>query len=251
MAESEGRFTAAEAKRATNAAADVFVIRCIARPLSNLVTPFFYRAGATANQVTYGRFVIAIAILAAYVAWPPLTPVVVAWAFLDYVADCVDGALARLRNQASYWGKFIDGLVDAVGIFMLPFIAGAASGDSLWAVVGATSSLMAIGGQFVRARYAFFREWMIKDSGPLDVADQEKLVLLSRIEGRSLAWRVNASFALLAVLLFLDNGLYVAASAIVVLPMDALALIAVLRQGHAIMRRHRVSSHDSMRKREA
>jgi phosphatidylglycerophosphate synthase len=246
MSEAGEKISSADARHATDATGDVAVLRYFARPLSNLIVPLFYHLGITANHVTYGRMLTACAVFAAYIIWPQLTPVVVAWALLDYIADCVDGSLARLRNQASYWGKFIDGLVDIAGIFLLPFVVGVVSGDPMWMALGGACSLMAVGGQLVRARYAFFREWMIKESGPLRDEDQEKLTPLSRLEGMCLAGRINIGFVLLAAL-FLDGGAYIALSAIIVLPLDALALVAVLFQGSAIMRRHRISRHDRLR----
>jgi phosphatidylglycerophosphate synthase len=241
--------TIAQAWRATDTSRDVLVVRYITRPLSAIVMPVFFNAGLTANQVTYGRIVVGVAVLFASLCNQNFLPVVAAWAVLDYVADCVDGGLARLRDQATYWGKYIDGIVDVVGIFLLPVFVGIMTGDVIWISIGAATAIASVVGQFVRTRYAFFRQWMLSESDPLSEQQLTLLARLQRYESFCLGWRVNFGFLFL-LLLFAGEHYFIVASALVVLPLDLAAGGLVIAQAHAIMRRHRVSAHDTRCKKQ-
>ncbi len=88
-------------------------------PLSWPLTAIAGSLGISPNATTAIRAILAVLalVLIPFTLWG-----VVVFLFA-VVLDYVDGALARLQDRATYYGKFIDGLVDIVAdIFFLPVL---------------------------------------------------------------------------------------------------------------------------------
>lgn len=151
-----------------------FAVTWFARPLANILTIPFLRLGFSANQVTYLRTLIVAMAVASFAI--PLSNYVIYLAvfsfYLSFVLDCVDGNLARLRDEASYWGKFVDGVSDYIFVIFAPVFVGVGIffvfSDPYGLLIGATISLASIFCQLMRTRLSFFREWMVSECGPVD-----------------------------------------------------------------------------------
>jgi len=222
------------------------------RPLANLVTPFFFNIGCTANGVTLGRVMLAVACLAALVVPGPVGPVVACAGFyVCFVLDCVDGNLARLRDNVTYWGKFIDGLADFVFVLGAPFAAALgiywAGGDAVWLLVGCLVTAMSSISQMTRSRLSFFREWMVGQGGPLsdDVVRQAEGP--RRLQSRAAAIYVNGTFFMPLLLVVPDHGRVVfilAAVALQAMP-EVLWFSATIAEARIILARGRKSIHSA------
>src|SRR3990167_6898128 len=112
-----------EIKYSFNHCADAqpFLYRYVIRPVSFFVTYGVLKVRMTANQATLIGLLFGMAGVflffkgvQPYVAWG------VVWYALARVFDFVDGNIARVTNSASYWGKFVDGIVDASVETFLP-----------------------------------------------------------------------------------------------------------------------------------
>ena len=119
-----------------------FSVTWFGRPIANVITSQFYNSGWTANGVT--QFRIWLAGLATALLVVPVPGVIFGAPvlfFLCFVLDCVDGNLARLTGDVTYWGKFIDGLADFVFVLGGPLAAGVGiwldGGSEVWMLVGA------------------------------------------------------------------------------------------------------------------
>jgi phosphatidylglycerophosphate synthase len=90
-------------------------------PLALPLTVVALALGMTPNKVTYSRFVLCLAALG-LMAQPDVAPFYmgIALFLLFVVMDSIDGNIARFRDQASYYGKFLDGFVDNIGDFLFP-----------------------------------------------------------------------------------------------------------------------------------
>jgi phosphatidylglycerophosphate synthase len=95
---------------------DFYIHRPLARPIARALMP----TAVTPNAVTIVGGAVGVSAGAALwssVDAPWLRLAAAALLFASVVLDCVDGQLARMRNQASRAGVILDGLVDiAVGV---------------------------------------------------------------------------------------------------------------------------------------
>lgn len=90
-----------------------FTARWIGRPLADILTVPIYNAGVSANSITVFRiFFYFVSILTLFVSSYLYTVCGALGLLVAFVLDFVDGNLARLRNEASYFGKFLDGVGD-------------------------------------------------------------------------------------------------------------------------------------------
>ena len=90
-----------------------FTARWIGRPLADILAVPICRAGFTANGVTIFRIILYFAsVLLLLLPQYIYTVCGAIGLILAFVLDFVDGHLARLRNEASYFGKFLDGVGD-------------------------------------------------------------------------------------------------------------------------------------------
>lgn len=96
------------------------ITRYVFVPLSWPLTLFALLAGATPNIVTFTRIALYSVALIEICLPSPLHQAGIFLFILSTIADSVDGNIARVNDQASYYGKFLDGLVDNLGDFLLP-----------------------------------------------------------------------------------------------------------------------------------
>ena len=227
-----------------------FTVRWFGRPLADAMTPLFYNGGWSADGLTYFRAGLgawAVAILIS----PDYRAAVLGCTlfYLCFVLDCVDGNLARLHNSASYWGKFIDGLVDFIFILGAPSAVGISlflSGeDVLWLAVGVGTSVASLCSQMVRSRLSFIREWMINQSGPIDKAALNRGEVIARVQRWVAEIYVNGTFFAPIVLLAPDSGrkAYLAMLLVVQFATELVWLVSTLAQGRIILARGRRSIH--------
>lgn len=81
------------------------------RPLSFWITPFFYWAGCSANTITTLGLVAAFVMpLAAIVGHGYACILVTSVALIIQVLDCIDGNIARTKQQSSTIGQMLDGI---------------------------------------------------------------------------------------------------------------------------------------------
>lgn len=218
-----------------------------ARPLAAVVTPWFYNHGWSANGVTALRGVLSMAALTGLIfLHPQLLIFSVVLFYVVFVLDCVDGNLARLDNQATYWGKFIDGLVDGIFISLAPSFTGMGSwlvtGDTRHLIAGFGVTLFALAAQMVRYRLSFFREWMVAQTGPLSAEQERYLSVPQRIERAGITCMVNVTF-FAPILLIMPAGAqyYLLILLLTQVPCDVLRLATGLWQAKAMLRRGRRS----------
>ena len=179
------------------------------RPIANIITPLFYNLGWTANGVTLFRVWLAALALVCLVV--PLNGVIYAAPalfYLCFILDCVDGNIARLTEDVTYWGKFIDGLADFVFVLGGPIAAGVgiwlSGGPAYWMLIGSLITLTSVTSQMMRSRLSFMREWMTAQSGPILQATESRLAAARRIQDAVAMVYVNGTF-LCPLLLFLPG----------------------------------------------
>ena len=99
-----------------------FVARYFGRPLGDYFSVIFYNLGFSANQVTLFRFLVSIlGYCLLFVDSYLYISLGVLCLLFAFVLDFVDGHIARLRNKATYWGKYLDGIVDYIFPAFLSF----------------------------------------------------------------------------------------------------------------------------------
>ena len=82
----------------------------IFRNLSFLITPIFIILGISANQATYIRILIGLCSILLIFSGKIFIGIIIF--FLGDIVDCVDGNISRIKNSATFYGKFLDGWVD-------------------------------------------------------------------------------------------------------------------------------------------
>lgn len=110
------------------------IMRHVFVPLSWPLTVLAAALGLSPNATTFIR--LAIVVLATFImaTGSQVTFLLGVLVFVfGVVLDSVDGNLCRLNGQASYFGKFLDGLVDIISDLMFPIAVSA----YLWKQTGA------------------------------------------------------------------------------------------------------------------
>lgn len=232
-----------------------FTVRWVGRPLANLLTPAFYNSGWSADGVTYFRAMfgaLGIILLIVPDYWAAIAAP--ACFYFCFVLDCVDGNLARLNNSTSYWGKFIDGLVDFLFVLGAPFAVGiglAYAGENvLWLAIGAAISISSLTSQMVRNRLSFMREWMVNQSGPLDESKVQSLTWVKSVQTAVAGLYVNGTFAAPLLLLVPESGrmMYLLALVPIQLLSELVWAFTTIREARAILDRSRTSIHAAVKK---
>lgn len=222
------------------------------RPLANLITPFFYNREWTANQVSALRIVIAavgVCLLAipGY-AWGIIGAVIF---YTVFVLDCVDGNIARLRNQVSFYGKFIDGLADFIFVLAAPTAAGIAlwlqDAQSPFLIIGALCTIVSTTSQMVRSRLSFTREWMVNQSGPIEEAKNDRAQKVRNVQRVVASIYVNGTFFAPLLLVIPDGGRvwYLTSLVFVQLIPELIWLAAIIFEARIILNRGRRSIHSA------
>lgn len=246
------RITVAEVRASFNRKIkDHLTLTWFARPIADLWTPFFFNRGWSANQVTLVKGVIycLTLILLGTGRWEAHIAAVAAF-YVGYVLDCVDGNLARLNDSASYWGKFADGLSDFIFVGFAPLAAGIGlwiqEGNATALLVGAVTTAVTLGTEFVRHRFSFFREWMVSQTGPLTDRDDVSRDLSVRLEKTMTEMWLNGRFLAPLLLLFPHGASYYVFALVVVQGVPCVVrLAAILHQARAILGRYRKSIHSA------
>ena len=226
-----------------------FFMKHLARPAADVVTPFFTRYRIEANHVTYfrlGMVVGALSLIVSGYTWA--LPISFVCFYINVVLDCVDGNLARLDNTASYWGKFIDGVSDNIQLHFMSLAIALwmwQNGLPEWglAVAGGISTLSAFA-HGLRARFSFFREWMVAVSGPLSEADTARTERARTLQRMAIHVFQPASF--FAPVFWLDptgSWLFGYLGFLVLFQTipETIMAAGILMEGSSLLRRHRVS----------
>lgn len=105
----------------TKASRDTFVNISISKfPIHNIIwrylsfflTPLFIITGLSANHATYIRILVGFCSI--YLIFSENIVIGIIIFFLGDIIDCVDGNISRIKNTATFYGKFLDGWVDIV-----------------------------------------------------------------------------------------------------------------------------------------
>lgn len=227
-----------------------WVVR-LCRPLANAMTPLFYNHGWTANACT-GLRAVAAFIAAAALVWAGdyvwSMWVAAAFFYFGYLLDCIDGNLARLSRDVTYWGKFIDGLGDLVYFAFAPVAAGIgawrASGTTSFLILGALGSTLLLANHLTRYRLSFFREWMTGQTGPLSPGVKAYSTRIGGIERRLGGFWVNVTF-LLPILLIIPSSITAYAWAVIAVEIvvSTAWIMTTMIHSHVLLDRKRQSRH--------
>ena len=214
----------------------------------NLVTPFFHNTGWTANGVTIARIPIALVGVVLLMIPNPLVWVLsAAMYYICYILDCVDGNLARIQNDASYFGKFLDGVSDAVYEFFAAFCLGIGlwlqQGESVFLIVGAISTIVSLLNHYLRSRLSFFREWMISLTGPLTEAEVDAASKPRALQEKCMSCVINSFPLVLPTLFIADWGAMILMVLLVVTRVvpEVVWICTTFAESNALLRRSRVS----------
>jgi phosphatidylglycerophosphate synthase len=143
----------------------------IYRPLSFPLTALCIWFGASANFVTLLSLTALLAAIALFAIGYLLAGALVYC--VAYLLDFVDGNIARYHGQSSYFGKFVDGLVDSLtfGLYIAIALGNTGAGRSL---LGADIELpLGIGTAFGFLFNAYFQTrlmYLLCESGQLHIA---------------------------------------------------------------------------------
>jgi phosphatidylglycerophosphate synthase len=220
------------------------------RPMANLMTPYFHNSGWTANMMTAARSFMAIggvALLA--IPIPLLWPISAAIYFLNFALDCVDGNLARLQNDASYFGKFVDGLADGIYFYFATFFLGIGTwiyyDEPRLLILGAAISIVSISNQMVRNRLSFCREWMVSISGELTEEELKNAQKSRDMQDRLALVAINGHFAASFGLLvpYWGAWIFMFLCVFVQLLPEFLWVLTSFSEAAALLKRRRVSKH--------
>ncbi len=220
-----------------------------ARPIAFAVTPFFYNSGWTANGVTLFRVALAGVACVCLTMLPVGAYIGGVLFFSCFVLDCVDGNIARLRDSATFFGKFVDGLADLVYAGLMPFAAGIgvwlAFGEPMYLLAGAAITIVTLANQYVRTRLSFTREWMVGTSGKIEEGKEASLKAVRSWQFPIAAIMVNGRF-LAALLLFVPGSgpkLYLLVLVAVQLMSELVWLTLTLIEARSLLDRPRRSIH--------
>ncbi len=225
-------------------------VRWFGRPIGNLLTPYLHNSGWTANGITIARMPVAlVGVLFLAIPEPNLWPLSALIYYFCFILDCVDGNLARLQNDATYLGKFLDGISDFVYGLLAPF----ALGIGLWLyfdeplaiILGAVISITSATNHMLRSRLSFFREWMVSLTGPLTPSDLERASGPRRIQEISSFFIVNGYFFCFILLFYPLWGAVALMGVLVFLQLipDLVWMGTTFAEANAFLRRARRSKH--------
>ena len=175
MPKSHSKITLALVKRSIskeNLLKQPFSRRFFFQPLADLLTPCFANAGWSPSGVTHLRGVLSATVLLVipFSVSPYVSPIIALIIIFLIVLDFVDGNLARINDQASYYGKYLDGYYDFfLPSFLLPSIGcllTLRSGNNTYLLVGLSIAVMSCYLWFTRERVRAFVHFMRIELGP-------------------------------------------------------------------------------------
>ena len=135
----------------------------IFRNLSFLITPIFIILGISANQATYIRILIGLCSILLIFSGKIFIGIIIF--FLGDIVDCVDGNISRIKNSATFYGKFLDGWVDILieNLLILALINYYLSTTSLTnieIIFFVITIIINLSFNFLLDRYHNFRRWI-------------------------------------------------------------------------------------------
>lgn len=95
-----------------------FLFKYLFIPLAWPLTFILINLGVSPNQATYIRIIIHLIAYLFILIGSFITGYILI--YLAIIFDCVDGQIARTKNNATYFGKFLDGWIDC--IFEVSFV---------------------------------------------------------------------------------------------------------------------------------
>jgi len=161
-------YTLEQVKKSFNAAADntPFMYKNFLRPLSFYITFILLRLGIyKPNHVTIANLVVGLACLIFFGIGTKIFFLLgVSFYALFMLLDLVDGNMARVTDSATYYGKFLDGTVDALIESFLPFSISLGlyflRYDIFTVIAGGFTSLLLLFAFLVVNRTALFNRWI-------------------------------------------------------------------------------------------
>lgn len=137
----------------------------IFRPIANFITKIIGNI-VSANFITYFRFFLCLLIFSLLMLCKQYLFVAALYTYLfNCILDCVDGNIARYKDTATYWGKFIDGYVDCllevfILVFGTIFLFLNNQLDFLMALIMIIATFLFLIENYTRDRLSFYREWI-------------------------------------------------------------------------------------------
>ena len=136
------------------------------RTLGFYVAPIFLVAGVSANTITVTGLILGL--LASALIWSQKVFLGIVIVFLVYLLDYIDGTVARTKDEATFYGRFIDGFFGIIfhSVLRLGLSALIAEDDGLTPIVwlGIFSSVLCPMHFLFYDRYSAFVRW-IKEEG--------------------------------------------------------------------------------------
>tara|TARA_Y100000389_G_scaffold204753_1_gene259394 strand:+ start:7084 stop:7830 length:747 start_codon:yes stop_codon:yes gene_type:complete len=141
------------------------------RYLSFFLTPLFTIIGLSANQATYIRILVGICSI--FLIFSGKIILGIFFYFIGDIIDCVDGNIARVKNSATYYGKFLDGWVDIVIENLLIFSLAYyylknLNLNDIEIIFFIITIIINLSFNFLLDRYHNFRRWANEDKNNID-----------------------------------------------------------------------------------
>jgi len=244
------RITRAEVSASFNhSVRNHWTVTNVARPIAFTITPFFYNRGWTANDVTLFRVFLALSGCVSLLFLPLGAYLGGAIFFVCFILDCVDGNIARLRDSATYYGKFIDGLADMLYAVGLTFAVGIglwlSGADPVYLAIASIVTVVSLGNQYVRTRLSFTREWMVASSGAIEPDVEKSVEKYRKLQFPIAAVFVNGRFfaALLLFVPVVGPKLFLCSLIVIQLIPDLIWLALTMLEANRLLDRPRKSIH--------
>ena len=149
----------------------------VGKYFSAFITPFLILSKISANSISYSRYIIgwASVISVAFTTIDELLIPVLLF-ILCWLFDFVDGDIARIKKESTFYGRYIDGTID-IHIDSFLFLSFGImlynSGVNInWLIFGAISCILTVMANLNIDRYSAFRRW-IKEENNIDIGTHE------------------------------------------------------------------------------
>lgn len=146
------------------------ISRYVFRPVSFYLAYIVLIFNVTPNTATFFSFLFGLISIVLLAMGGRLFSILgVLFYFLYIVFDFIDGNIARVKNHATYYGKFLDGAVDAFIESLLPFCFSLSFfiyRQSLMVLfLGMGTSLLLLYAYLLLTRVSFFSRWIAIEEG--------------------------------------------------------------------------------------